>query len=105
MKCRSFILLLAFAGCLLTGCTSFDSDKFSQQVQKWVPPGTPVKEAQRIMEKHGFECELIGKDHPLNRSGVECLDCEKLAVWLHSWTAQIFLQDGKVSGYGNLTVE
>ena len=105
MKCRNLVLLVAFAGCLLAGCTSFDQDNFDAQVRKWVPIGTPLKEARHTMEHHGFDCELIDKDNPLNHEGGEFLDCEKNAVWFHTWTAQIFLKDGKVSGYGSQTVE
>ena len=104
-KRRSILLPIALAGCLLAGCISFDSDKFETQVKKWVPVGTSLSEARRTMEKRGFDCEFIGKDHPLNRDGTECLDCERAQVWFHTWNAKIFFHDGKVSGYGDLTVE
>src|SRR5580704_17180991 len=94
------IAVAVLAGGLLAGCTSFDETKFSHQVQKWVPLGTPEEKAQSIMEKHGFDCMVVETNSPFNHTGSAFLDCTKTAVMFHSWTAQIMLKDEKVSGYG-----
>ena len=92
-------------GGLLAGCMTFDEAKFSQQVQKWVPVGTPEDKAQKIMEKHGFDCMIVETNSPFNHSGSAFLDCTRGEMMFHTWNAQIMLKDEKVSGYGDTTVE
>jgi hypothetical protein len=98
-------LFLALAACLLAGCTSFDQDKFDQQVRHWVPVGTPLAQARHTMEKHGFDCEVVHKDNPFNQDGYDSLECDKTEVWFHSWSAKFILTDDKVTGYGPTSVE
>jgi hypothetical protein len=98
-------LCLALAACLLAGCTSFNPDKFDQQVRHWVPLGTSVSEARRTMEHHGFDCEVVRKDNPFNQDGYDSLECDKTEVMFHTWTAKIIITDDKVSGYGPTSVE
>ncbi len=105
IKTRRFILLLPLVVGVLAGCTSFDSDKFNAQVQRWVPVGTPLAEARKTMERHGFDCEVVRKDNPFNHDGFDSLECDKTEVWFHTWTAKIILTDDKVSGYASTTVE
>ena len=99
------LTMALLSGGLLAGCTSFDETKFSHQVQKWVPVGTPEEKAQAIMEKHGFDCTVVETNSPFNHTGQAFLDCTKTEVMFHSWTTQIMLLDEKVSGYGDSTVE
>lgn len=99
------VLLLALAGGLCGGCVSFEPAKFENQVQHWVPPGTPEKEAEHIMTHHGFECSLIKQDNRFNQHGFDYLDCTRTQVWFHDWNVQIYMKDGKVSGYGPARVE
>ena len=70
-----------------------------------MPVGTSQSEAQKIMERHGFDCTLVGTNSPFNHTGVEFLDCDKSAVYFHTWTAELLLRDGKVFGYANAAVE
>src|SRR5262249_53916338 len=94
-------LRFAFLGLLLAvgwpGCTSPTPQKFTQQIKDWVPLGTPVAEAKHTMEHHGFECQLLTKDHPFNKYGVDYLDCDEEQVRLHDWHVKLFIKDGKVS--------
>lgn len=85
---------------LLTGCLSSDPVRFESKVRDWIPLGTSTAEAQRIMQRHGFECHLITTNNPFNSIGVDYLDCEKTQVRLHDWYARLILQNGKVSAYG-----
>jgi hypothetical protein len=102
---KSLALFLTLAACLLAGCTSFNPDKFDQQVRHWVPLGTPLTEARRTMEHHGFDCEVVRKDNPFNHDGYDSLECDKTEVFFHTWSAKIILTDDKVSGYGPTSVE
>lgn len=105
LKPRSLILGLSLAACLLAGCSSFDSDKFDQQVRHWVPIGTPLAKARKTMEHHGFDCEVVRMDTPFDHDGYDSLQCDKTAVFFHTWSAKIILKDDKVSGYGPTSVE
>jgi len=46
-------------GVFIVGCASRgqrDDEPTEANVNRWVPPGTPVWEAQATMERHGFAC-------------------------------------------------
>ncbi len=100
MKCCWLIFLIFVAGCV-----SFTPRKFEQQVHTWVPIGLPLAKAKKIMEHHGFECALVGKDNQFNGYGLDYLDCERSKVWFHDWNARFYLTNGKVSGYGPIGTE
>ena len=97
--------LLSTVGSLLTGCASSDPARFESRVREWVPLGTAVTDAERIMERHGFDCHLITTNNPFNSSGIEYLDCDKEQVRFHDWSARFVVQDGKVSAYGPITAK
>jgi hypothetical protein len=105
LKPARLMLGLSLAVCLLAGCTSFNEDKFSQQVQHWVPLGTPLADARHTMEKHGFDCEVVRKDNPFNHEGRDSLECDKTEVLFHTWSATLYLTGDKVTGYGPTSVE
>lgn len=94
-----------FAVGLCGGCVSFNPDTFENQVHRWVPPGTPEKEARRIMTHQGFDCDLVKQDSRFNQYGCDYLDCTRSQVWFHDWNVRLLLKDGKVSGYGPIHVE
>ena len=99
------VLLVVFAAGLCGGCVSMQPQKFENQLHQWVPLGTTEKEARRIMEHQGFDCDLVKQDNRFNRYGRDYLDCARTQVWFHDWSAVIFLNNGKVSGYGPVHVE
>jgi len=103
MRFPLLILLLPTVGWLMTGCASSDPVRFESKVREWVPLGTPVPDAERIMERHGFECHRITANNPFNSSGIEYLDCDKEQVRFHDWSARFVVQDGRVSAYGPIT--
>lgn len=105
MKSKFLTWCLLLAVGVLAGCTSFNEDKFSDQVKKWAPLGMSLKEARHEMEKHGFDCEFVGKDSMFNHEKTDALDCDKNEVMFHTWSARIYFTDDKVSGYGPMTVE
>ena len=105
MKTRTLFLVMALAGCLCAGCVSMDPEKFSQEIKQWVPLGTPSAEAKRIMEHHGFECDIVKQDNMFNPFGSDCLECYRNQVWFHDWSARFILTNDKVSGYESSDVE
>ena len=105
MKFCRLALLLFLSATLFAGCASIDQDKFAEQVKGWVPLGTSVTQAKKIMEAKGFDCSIVKKDNPFNNTGSDFLECEKEAQFLHSWDVQFFVTNDKISGYGPVTVE
>jgi hypothetical protein len=87
------------------GCISSDPEKFDVQVRHWVPLGTSVTEAKRIMKHHGFECYDVKKENRFNADGVDALDCTKEEGSFHNWSARFLLRSDRVSGYGPAVVE
>jgi hypothetical protein len=111
MLCKEAMrkLLVLFAGAcviLLTGgCISKNTEKFQAQVKKWVPIGMKESKAQHLMEKKGFECNIVRHDSVFNTNDVDWLDCTREQVWFHDWQARILLKDSKVVGYGPAEVK
>jgi hypothetical protein len=101
----TLLLLVLLIGGLGAGCVSTDRQKFGAQVREWVPLDTPVAEAERIMTHHGFECQRLSKDHPFNQYGVDYLDCDREQIRMHDWNVKLFLEDGKVSKYGPMSID
>lgn len=68
---RVFVIILLFAvsGCAHRELLSGEQAEATSQVQRWVPVGTPVADAIRIMERHGFTCMVV--DH-----GTTYLECD-----------------------------
>jgi hypothetical protein len=96
MKAFAIFLLLAASGCAHRELLSGNQTEAISQVQRWVPVGTPVADARRIMERHGFVCMV--DDH-----GATYLDCEyrsKGSIWnpvLVCGHASFPVMDGNVS--------
>jgi len=95
---RSFAIILLFivSGCAHRELLSGEQAEATSQVQRWVPVDTPVAEAMRIMERHGFTCMVT--DH-----GATHLDCDYRSsgsIWnpvLVCGRASFPVVDGKVS--------
>jgi hypothetical protein len=102
---KRLVLMVSLVACLFAGCTSFNAEKFDQEVRRWVPLGTPLADARHTMEHHGFDCEVVRKDNPFNHDGYDSLECDKTAVFFHTWSATFILTDDKVTGYGPTSIE
>ena len=57
------------------------------------------------MTRHGFECRRLTKDHPFNQYGEDYLDCDREQIRMHDWNVKLFLEDGKVSRYGPMSID
>jgi hypothetical protein len=96
MKVFVLILLFAVGGCAHRELLSENEVKATSQVQRWVPVGTSVADAQRIMEQHGFSCLPV-------TNGVSSLNCDYRSsgsIWnpvLVCGQASFPVRDGKVS--------
>ncbi len=59
-----------------------------EQIQRWFPPNATIAEAQRIMERRGFECRpmLIASNQQPSADSLACTRCSSnyvLNVTLH----------------------
>jgi hypothetical protein len=61
MKILPYILLVALIGCSRSEKPN-PASQMSQQIQQWVPKGTPVAAARQIMEQHQFVCAVGSYD-------------------------------------------
>src|SRR5258708_9138364 len=60
-------LCFLFCGC---GTSLRTQLRWENRVKKWLPIGTSIEEARRIMERHGFRCEIP-------RSDPDEMECDK----------------------------
>jgi hypothetical protein len=105
MRIALLFFVVALSGLAGAGCISKNTEKFQQQVKKWVPIGTKTAKAQHIMERKGFECNVLVHGNVFNTNDVDYLDCVREQVWFHDWQARIVLKDGKVVDYGPAEVK
>lgn len=61
MKLSPFVLLVALIGCSRSEAPN-PASQMSQQIQQWIPQGTPVVELRQIMEQHQFVCTVGSYD-------------------------------------------
>ena len=54
----------------LIGCShpESNSQKLGEQIQKWVPFGTSLEEAQKTMEQHQFTCSVVSYENAAQMS-------------------------------------
>ena len=105
MRNKFFWLAVVLAGLAGGGCISRNPETFQKQVKRWVPVGTKTAKAQHIMERKGFECNVMMHDSVFNTNDVDYLDCTREQVWFHDWQARIVIKDGKVVDYGPAEVK
>jgi hypothetical protein len=55
MKIYALFILVAVA----VGCGRQAALNEAQQIQTWFPAGSSVTDVRRIMEQHGFQCEVL----------------------------------------------
>jgi hypothetical protein len=82
-----------------TGCMTVNPTTLHKELRTWVPIGTTLDDAKRIMIKHGFKCEVEnhGSTDP---SGNPALVCRRENRFMNRfWIVALHLADGRVSGY------
>ena len=94
-----FILLVAVVGCSQGERLSAQPAEATAEVQRWVPIGTQVSQARRIMQQHGFSCSLVTNGAFADLRGVDYLYCDRResGITQHRWQAALVLVRGKVS--------
>jgi hypothetical protein len=96
---------------LAAGCATADTPPLAEnypvaylQIQQWVPLGTTVMDAQKIMRAHGFTCTVTRHAQWGSQSDVDYVYCDQIWSATNSglivrrrWQVALFLTDNKVS--------
>lgn len=97
---RSFILVVVAAwGCSHAEHLSEQQAVAASQIERWVGRGTPVADARRIMEGHGFTCSIVTNGSFGDLQGADYLYCDHSsgAAVRRRWQAALLLADQKVA--------
>jgi hypothetical protein len=71
-------------------------------IQAHLPPGTPIADAQRFMEREGFRCTPTANGEWGERKGLDYLHCDRTdgtgSMWVtRRWQIAVVHADGKVT--------
>jgi len=104
MKIIPLLTLLAFCGCAHTEKLSDQPAQAASQIERWVPIGTPLTQAQRVMEQHHFTCSVMTNSTFGDLKGIDFLYCDYreansqlVPVVYQVWQVALVLADGKIS--------
>jgi hypothetical protein len=80
-------------------------DRMKEVIAAELPPGTPIDEAQRFMEREGFECSYLSDDPSESRDGrrtfLYCDRSDKVARLVYRrWQVWAYYDRGKMVEVG-----
>ena len=96
------LMLAAFAGCINLQSVTRDINekpRMIEVVSSIVPIDTPVDEAQRFMEREGFQCTRETNANFLDREGLDYISCKRVdgfGLVTRQWRIAVVHRDGKV---------
>ena len=97
------MVALTFCSCAIWSPLSRNDAAAKAQVEKWVPVGTLMADAQHIMEQHRFKCGLnttgSWKGQRNNVPGAVYLECsftERDLFTNENWRVALFVENDKV---------
>lgn len=104
MKSLALVAMVALAGCARHEKLSDQPAKAAAQIQVWVPLGTSVGDAQRVMEQHDFSCSVMTNSSFGDLTNATFLYCDSreansrlIPTVYQIWKVALVLSDGKVS--------
>ena len=104
MRILAMASVLAVSGCAHSDNLSDQPAQAASQIQSWVPLGTSLAEAQRIMEQHQFKCSTMTNSSFGNLTSADFLYCDRrdadsqiTPTVIRRWQIALVLSDGKVS--------
>ena len=107
MKILALAIILAASGCARGDKLSHQPAQAAAQIQIWVPVGTSVADAQRIMEQHQFKCSVMTNASfgDLGLTNADFLFCGRsdpdsliTPVAIQGWRVALILTNKTVSG-------
>ncbi|HUA39215.1 MAG TPA: hypothetical protein VMA35_12560 [Candidatus Sulfopaludibacter sp.] len=97
-------VVLVLVGCARSDRLAGQPAQAVAQIQHWVPVGTPLAQAQRIMERHHFACSAKTNSSFGDWKAAGFLYCERrdtdrqvTPMVTRHWQVALILADGKVS--------
>lgn len=105
MRTITLIMLLALTGCSHSSPPlSGEPAQAASQIQSWVPVGTPLADARRIMEQHQFTCSVTTNGSFGDSKAADLLYCDRSVadsqvtpIVSRRWQVALVLSDGKIS--------
>ena len=104
MRPLAFAIVLAVVGCAHDERLSEQPTTATAQVEGWIPVGTPVADAQRIMEQRHFTCSMRTNSSFGDLKAADFLYCDRrdsdsdiTPIVVRRWQVALVLADGKVS--------
>ena len=104
MKILTLAIILAVGGCAHSDKLSEQPAQAASQIQSWVPVGTALSDAQRIMEQHQFKCSMITNSGFQDLKATDFLYCDRsdsdnqiTPIVIKRWQVALVCHDGKIS--------
>jgi hypothetical protein len=104
LKILALVFVLAVGGCAHGDRLPGQPAEAVARIQHWVPIGTPLADAQRIMEQHHFTCSVRKNSSWGDLKAANFLYCVRkdtdrraTPVVTRHWQVALILADGKVS--------
>ena len=106
MKILALAILFTAASCAHRPAPLSDKPAQAEsQIQSWVPVGTPLADAQRIMQQHNFTCSVSTNSSFGDLHGADFLYCDChfadsgfTPIVYRVWKVALVLGDGKITG-------
>jgi hypothetical protein len=104
MKILALAFVLAVAGCAHDDRLPEQSAAVTTQIRGWIPVGTSLSDARRIMEHHHFTCSMMTNSSFGDLKGADFLYCDRrdsdsriTPIVVRRWQVALVLSDGRVS--------
>jgi hypothetical protein len=104
MRILALAFILALAGCAHDEKLSEQPATAVTQIQNWIPVGTSLADAQRIMEQHLFICSTMTNSSFGDLKAADFLYCDRrdsdsrvTPIVTRRWQVALVVADGKIS--------
>jgi hypothetical protein len=104
MKILALAIVLAVGGCAHPEKLSEQPAQAAAQIRSWVPVGTSLADAQRMMEQHHFSCSVMTNSSFGDLTNATFLYCDYreansrlIPTVYQMWKVALILSNGEVS--------
>ena len=104
MKYAIVILMLALVGCGRREAVLAEPVRVMKHVHEWVPSGTPIAEAEKILDAHEFSWTVATNSFFANSTNATLLVCHPVVANAHAipaapqrWSVVLVITNGHVS--------
>src|SRR6266567_614408 len=104
MKTLALALVLVVTGCARNERLQEQPAAATSQIRGWIPGGTSLPDARRIMEQHHFTCSMMTNSSFGDLKAADFLYCDRrdpdsriTPIVIRRWQVALVLSDGRVS--------